>query len=113
MCESDGGKSADGVLLDNSLDIVLNGLQTMNESFSFRVARHCHGKIGISRESRFSARGHGEPANQREGGVGFSKIRVNLTKRRFERGHASLVSGSTGRPEQSPDSAPGRCASHS
>ena len=111
--ESHRCKPADGVLLDNRPDIVIAGLQTVNERFSFRVARHRYGQIGISREPRFSTRGNGETPNQCEGDVGFSKIGVNLAERRFERRHANLVSGLTERPEQSPDSAPGRSSSHS
>lgn len=85
----------------------------MNESLSFGVAGDRHRQIGISCEPRFSTRGNGEAADQGEGNVGINEVGVNLTKRRFERCHASLVAGTTERPEQSPASAPGRVSSHS
>jgi hypothetical protein len=62
--ESHGGQTPDGLLLDDGLDRVTSSAQHVNEGLCFGVAREWHCKIGVPRESRLGASGHGKPADK-------------------------------------------------
>jgi hypothetical protein len=68
----------DGLLLHNRCDAVVAGAKTVNQRFSFRIARQSDRQIGVSRKPRFRTRGNGQTANQGEGDVGFSEVGVDL-----------------------------------
>lgn len=76
--ESDRCEPAHSILFDDGFDTVGARPQTVNQSFSLRVARHRNGQISISREPRFGTRGNRQAAHQCERDAGFREVDVDL-----------------------------------
>jgi hypothetical protein len=110
--EPDRCEPPDGFLLDDGFDSVVTGSQAVDEGFGLCICGKCHGEIGIPCEPRFGSNGHGQTADERERDTGLGELSADLTQGGFERGHPRLALRSTGRPGESPNSAPGRSRSH-
>ena len=107
-CESGGREPPDSLLLDDRLDEVATSTQTVDEGFSLPIGGHGHRQIRISRKPGLGSDRDGETTHERERDVCSREFGADPAKGRVERGHPSLALISTGRPGQSPNSAPGR-----
>src|SRR5205814_6717287 len=110
--ESYRRQAADSLLLDDGRDRVASAAERVDQCLSARVVGYGNRHVGVSREPRFGTDGNGQAADERKCDAAFGEIGVNLAQCGFEGGHAKRFT-STGRPGQSPNSAPGRCLSHS
>lgn len=88
--EAHGRESADGLLLDDRVDAVVELAELANQGFGFRVARRGDGEVGVPGEARFGSCGHGQAADERERHVGAREVAVNPPQARRERGRGGV-----------------------
>ena len=103
---------ANGFLFDDRFDLVPGRAKVVDERFRLIISFERDRQIGVTRESGLGSNRNGEPSNQRKRRVMSLQICADVAERGLEGGHVDLWRGSTTRPGQSPDSAPGRSRSH-
>jgi hypothetical protein len=118
VCPEETGRRrpAGRLLLDKGVDRVTRAAQQVHQRLGLGIVRHGHGEIGVPREPRLTASGHGEPSDERARNPRLLEIGQDLPQGSLDRRHRTRdrrASRSTRRPGASPTSAPGRSCSHS